>query len=362
MTAPPPAEPVVCQAVHMVPARDARLSLDSMAGDEYSAYQAGLPAPSAHGSDSPWQRQLPPLQEVPPAYGVGAEDEAERLDELYRVPVAAANLITDSRLVFASVAGQLAGEWGTGTDRSGSFCEALLLPQVHTLLCVPDARLDDRFRFLACVAGNPGVRFYAGTPLVSSRGHRLGSLCIFDLRPRRLSADALNLLACLAEMAARLLEEHQAAELQREQQRRRAAERAALQREPAALRLPILLCDASDPRWPVIWSNQAAASLAGLPQRLLQYKGLFELFASEAGPRAPPALAEAARMQRPCALRVALLGGAHWAWAQFSPASQQLLDGAQSHPHIDVLAAVHAGGAASPRADLGLYFVALEAL
>lgn len=32
--------------------------------------------------------------------------------------------------VFASVAGQLAGEWGTGTDRSGSFCEALLLPQV----------------------------------------------------------------------------------------------------------------------------------------------------------------------------------------------------------------------------------------
>lgn len=136
-----------------------------------------------------------------------------------------------------------------------------------------------RFRFLACVAGNPGVRFYAGgsgqettptipsrragsacgclpaaapqpannplfagfadqlrcaaalppvhglraacqapprrpagTPLVSSRGHRLGSLCIFDLRPRRLSADALNLLACLAEMAARLLEEHQVGE------------------------------------------------------------------------------------------------------------------------------------------------------
>lgn len=49
----------------------------------------------------------------------------------------------------------------------------------------------------------------AGTPLVSSRGRRLGSLCIFDLRPRRLSADALHLLACLAEMAARLLEEHQ---------------------------------------------------------------------------------------------------------------------------------------------------------
>lgn len=82
MTAPPPAEPVVCQAAPTMPARDARLSLDSMAGDEYSAYQAGLPAPSAHGSDSPWQRQLPPLQEVPPAYGVGAEDEAERLDEV----------------------------------------------------------------------------------------------------------------------------------------------------------------------------------------------------------------------------------------------------------------------------------------
>jgi hypothetical protein len=36
----------------------------------------------------------------------------------------------------------------------------------------------------------------------------MGSLCLFDFQPRRLSADALNLLACLAEMATRLLEEH----------------------------------------------------------------------------------------------------------------------------------------------------------
>ena len=44
---------------------------------------------------------------------------------------------------------------------------------------------------------------------MSSRGHRLGSLCVFDLTPRTLSTDALNLLASLAEMAARLLEESQ---------------------------------------------------------------------------------------------------------------------------------------------------------
>lgn len=42
--------------------------------------------------------------------------------------------------VYASVAGELAERWGTGTDRSGSFCEALLLPQVraagHVAACV----------------------------------------------------------------------------------------------------------------------------------------------------------------------------------------------------------------------------------
>ncbi|KAL4433900.1 hypothetical protein ABPG75_000341 [Micractinium tetrahymenae] len=350
--------------VAKTPGRSVRLSLDSMAGDEHDAEAAGLPAAEPGlpaNSASCVRRQLPPVEEAPAgAWGEG-EEEAERLAELYHVPVAAVNLITNSRLVFASVAGELAERWGTSTDRTGAFCEALLLPQVHTLLCVPDTMQDYRFRCLSCVAEDPGVRFYAGTPLVSSRGHRLGSLCIFDLKPRRLSADALNLLACLAEMAARLLEEHQVAELEREQRQRRAAERTALQRDPAALRLPILLCDAADPRWPIIWSNAAAASLAGLPQRMLHSKSLFEVFASVEGASAPPAVKEAARQQRPCSTLVALPGVARWVQAQLSPASQQLLDGAQSHPHVDVSAALRAGGSPVPDTDLGLYFVAMQA-
>jgi hypothetical protein len=56
------------------------------------------------------------------------------------VPVCAINLIDDRRLVFASVAGSQAGRWGEGTDRAGSLCEALLLPQVS------ERRLPPRIR------------------------------------------------------------------------------------------------------------------------------------------------------------------------------------------------------------------------
>jgi PAS domain S-box-containing protein len=51
-------------------------------------------------------------------------------------------------------------------------------------LIVPDAQLDPRFRDEAIVSGEPGVRFYAGMPLISGAGERLGTLCVIDFQPR----------------------------------------------------------------------------------------------------------------------------------------------------------------------------------
>ena len=57
-------------------------------------------------------------------------------------------------------------------------------PLVPEVLVVMDLSKDARFRLNGVVKGPPHFRFYAGAPLVSSVGLRLGSLCLSDTSPR----------------------------------------------------------------------------------------------------------------------------------------------------------------------------------
>src|SRR5690349_20681059 len=56
----------------------------------------------------------------------------------------------------------------------------------HGLLVVPDARTDPRFADHPDVRREPGIRFYAGAPLLTAEGVALGTLCVADAVPRRL--------------------------------------------------------------------------------------------------------------------------------------------------------------------------------
>ena len=51
-------------------------------------------------------------------------------------------------------------------------------------LVVPDAQVDDHFRDNPLVLGGPYIRFYAGFPVESPSGERIGALCVFDPSPR----------------------------------------------------------------------------------------------------------------------------------------------------------------------------------
>ncbi|TKA83003.1 hypothetical protein B0A55_04673 [Friedmanniomyces simplex] len=62
-------------------------------------------------------------------------------------------------------------------------------------LIVDDCRLDDRLKDRPYVLGEPGVRFYAGVPIISRTGIMLGAYAVSDEKPRSgLSADELRFL------------------------------------------------------------------------------------------------------------------------------------------------------------------------
>lgn len=109
------------------------------------------------------------------------------------VPIALVSLVEADRQRFLGRSGIDVAE----TPRSVSFCaHAMLLPEI---MLVPDAAADARFANNALVTGAPGIRFYAGAPLVSRTGIPLGALCVIDTVPRAgltaLQAQTLQVLA-----------------------------------------------------------------------------------------------------------------------------------------------------------------------
>ncbi|MFC7459090.1 EAL domain-containing protein [Hydrogenophaga defluvii] len=159
-----------------------------------------LPIPPDHPSplpsaDDPEVVRLDELR----AYGVldtapeQALDELTRLAaQLFRVPVALVSLVDEHRQWFMSRVGVDFCE----TPREQAFCaHAIRGPDV---MVVEDARSDPRFEANPLVTHAPGIRFYAGAPLLTPGGQALGTLCVIDTQPRQFGAgerDALQVLS-----------------------------------------------------------------------------------------------------------------------------------------------------------------------
>jgi diguanylate cyclase (GGDEF)-like protein len=119
--------------------------------------------------------------------------------KLFDVPIAMVTLVDDKRQWFKSCVGLNVSE----TARDISFCgHAILSDEV---LVVSDAEKDARFADNPLVIGDPHIRFYAGCPIKSLNGSRLGTLGIIDGKARTLSKQDLDVLKDLASMVEREL-------------------------------------------------------------------------------------------------------------------------------------------------------------
>ena len=90
--------------------------------------------------------------------------------------------------------------WGVReTPRESAFSAHVVFDR--QTLVVNDALTDDRFAENPLVVGEPRVRFYAGAPLIVRDGSCIGTLSLFDTRPRWFAATDVQLLEDLRDLA-----------------------------------------------------------------------------------------------------------------------------------------------------------------
>jgi PAS domain S-box-containing protein len=201
------------------------------------------------------------------------DDLALIASQICGTPISMISLVDRNRQWFKSKVGFEAPE----TSRDIAFCAHTILER--DLLVVPDATRDPRFSDNPFVKADPGVRFYAGAPLRTPDGYALGTLCVLDRKPRKLTGEQENALRALSRQV----------EAQMELRHRLICERRhadeALHEKEVSVRMLAEQMPA------VLWSvdrnlrftSSMGAGLANLNQRPDQFNGLtlFDYFGTE---------------------------------------------------------------------------------
>lgn len=116
---------------------------------------------------------------------------------LLRAPIAAVTMVDEDRIWIKA---------GHGLDgvrdipREPGLCaSAIQSDDVHV---VTDARDDPRVLNNSLVQGELGLRFYAGAPITTPAGHRLGTVSVIDCYPRSIGDEDVQTLRDLAALVA----------------------------------------------------------------------------------------------------------------------------------------------------------------
>ncbi|RYZ98175.1 MAG: GAF domain-containing protein, partial [Sphingobacteriaceae bacterium] len=128
------------------------------------------------------------------------DDIVKLASDLCNMPISLISLVDANRQWFKARIGLDVDE----TDRDISFCSHAILQD--DVFEVSDATLDTRFNENPLVTEDPSIRYYAGVPLVTSLGNRLGTLCVIDKIPRHLTEKQKFGLKVLADNVIKIAE------------------------------------------------------------------------------------------------------------------------------------------------------------
>lgn len=134
-----------------------------------------------------------------------SEQEYDRITALASIicgmPISLITLVDEERQWFKSKVGLDIEQ----TSREIAFCQYTIMDE--GLFEVPDADTDLRFKDNPLVVKAPNLKFYAGYPLIDPDGYHLGTLCVIDRKPNRLSEQQKEALYLLSQEAMQLITE-----------------------------------------------------------------------------------------------------------------------------------------------------------
>jgi hypothetical protein len=140
-------------------------------------------------------------------YGILDSEPERRFDDIAKLaaaaldmPIAMVSFVDDDRQWSMATVGIARGE----VSRAQSFCTHAITQDWS--LVIEDASIDARVHATALVSGATQARFYAGAPLITPEGQRVGTVCVIDTSPRTLARRELDILAGLARQTVELLE------------------------------------------------------------------------------------------------------------------------------------------------------------
>eukprot|EP00933_Yihiella_yeosuensis_P016552 TRINITY_DN14093_c0_g1_i3.p1 TRINITY_DN14093_c0_g1~~TRINITY_DN14093_c0_g1_i3.p1 ORF type:complete len:721 (-),score=164.64 TRINITY_DN14093_c0_g1_i3:205-2286(-) len=198
------------------------------------------------------------------------------MSSIFKTPVSLITLVADpSRVWFKSKV----GPFGACVERDGSWCNYVLVPTTPEILITEDASKDARLAHNPYVAGDPFIKFYAGAPLIGSRGERYGTLCIVDLKQRAFTAELYSLLINFAALAVEEIEVNKPIfELAEGACANDTENNRHLDLSLMSSREGLVMVDVREATWPVVFSNPSFEASSELEMEDLAGGDFWELF------------------------------------------------------------------------------------